>query len=441
FPVSFFECVMGEINLFISLLVPCTRLSSGPTFIPPHPSVATPWSRDHKNRQENSVMIRGATIISKTSELLVDIDEVKLSQTHSQRNMGMYNSTNTACVSWNTTLHDWDPTGCKLTESSDSLFTCECNHLTNLAVIMDINGTLKKNANYIIMAWITMIGCSISIVCLIACIFCFMFFKDIRKKMTSKLHTNMCFCLLMAELILMFGLDYTKNQTICTLVAAFLHFFFLATFTWSALEAFHMYLKIVRVFPTIDPKYWYYLLFGYGVPLVIVSITIAATFPAGLPYIRETACWLASGVIWAFAGPLALIMLGNIVIFVMCMNALWRTGILGVTDRHVKTKAHHRSKIRGSFALLSILGLTWITGFIYFDQDTDFLAYPFVILNSLQGVAIFCLLIPTDKVIRNRFFLYLNCKDNLSTKDYVKLTRKPKKIAYVHTDDVVHLGT
>lgn len=43
------------------------------------------------------------------------------------------------------------------------------------------------------------------------------------------------------------GLDATQNAVVCTVVAALLHYLFLATFTWSAIEAFHMYLNFIKV--------------------------------------------------------------------------------------------------------------------------------------------------------------------------------------------------
>lgn len=53
---------------------------------------------------------------------------------------------NITCSYWNTTIEYWDTKGCELVSSTDdSVTTCRCNHLTNLAVIMDINGVLANN--------------------------------------------------------------------------------------------------------------------------------------------------------------------------------------------------------------------------------------------------------------------------------------------------------
>lgn len=42
---------------------------------------------------------------------------------------------------------------------------------------------------------------------------------------------------------------------LCIAVAALLHFFLLATFTWMGLEAVHMYIALVKVFNTYIRRY------------------------------------------------------------------------------------------------------------------------------------------------------------------------------------------
>ena len=46
------------------------------------------------------------------------------------------------CVYWDTQANKWSDEGCSVVQSSDALTECDCNHLTNFAVIMDFNGNL-----------------------------------------------------------------------------------------------------------------------------------------------------------------------------------------------------------------------------------------------------------------------------------------------------------
>ena len=49
-----------------------------------------------------------------------------------------------------------------------------------------------------------------------------------------------------------------------------------------------------------------------------------------------------------------------------------------------------RSWIKGAAVLIVLLGLTWAFGLMYLNKHTVAMAYLFTILNSLQGMFIFC---------------------------------------------------
>ena len=40
------------------------------------------------------------------------------------------------CVSWDFTLRDWTTEGCTTIVGEDGVVTCNCNHLTNFAVLV-----------------------------------------------------------------------------------------------------------------------------------------------------------------------------------------------------------------------------------------------------------------------------------------------------------------
>ena len=46
------------------------------------------------------------------------------------------------CAFWDTSMNEWSFDGCSLTEHNAEYTRCVCNHLTNFAVIMDVNGNL-----------------------------------------------------------------------------------------------------------------------------------------------------------------------------------------------------------------------------------------------------------------------------------------------------------
>ncbi|ROT82080.1 putative latrophilin Cirl-like isoform X7 [Penaeus vannamei] len=301
------------------------------------------------------------------------------------------------CVWWDEQQNGWNDTGCQRITSTHTYTECSCDHLTNLAVIMDINGVIQKDSTlYLISQWITIVGFSVSIPSLLLSVLCLLCFRSVRVRKSSIIHANLCLNLLIAEIVLLAGLDATHNAVGCAVVAAILHYFFLATFTWSAIEAFHMYLNFIKVFSTMVSPLKYYLGFGYGIPTLFVSITLGVT--QGRGYGSERACWLDGALIWAFAGPLAFVVTSNLVAFGMIMRVVWCDKGVGDLQRR-RSRQQLLKRLKGSVSLFLLLGVTWISGFLYFAEATSFMAIVFTILNAFQGLGIFILTIITDNKI------------------------------------------
>ena len=57
--------------------------------------------------------------------------------------------------------------------------------------------------------------------------------------------------------------------------------------------------------------------------------------------------------------------------------------------------------IFGVFSLTFILGITWLSGFFFFNEATITLAYIFTVANSLQGLVIFITFCILNQQVRN----------------------------------------
>lgn len=74
---------------------------------------------------------------------------------------------------------------------------------------------------------------------------------------------------------------YSEIPGLCISVAAFLHYFLLVSITWMGLEAFHMYLSLVKVFNTYVRKYILkFCIIGWGMYIIICTLDQ----PLGLLY-------------------------------------------------------------------------------------------------------------------------------------------------------------
>ncbi|XP_031569695.1 uncharacterized protein LOC116304162 isoform X2 [Actinia tenebrosa] len=296
-----------------------------------------------------------------------------------------------ACVFWDFSLNSkkgaWSRDGCSLSSRDGSKITCECNHLTNFAVLMDISNVKGHEFPLRI---ISSVGCAVSLLGLVITLFVhFIFWRNLKSEKTI-IHVNLCVALLTANIILLAGLESTKYKSLCTAVAVLLHYFFLCALAWMLVEGIQIYVAIVMVFQ-FERKRKYFYLIGWGTPLMIVGISMAVTQMKG--YGGENACWLSSdgGLIFAFIGPVLAVVLVNIIIFILVMRAMM------TTHKMISADEIQKARVAGKCCavLLPLLGLTWLFGVLAIDSSTVVFLYLFAIFNSLQGFFIFifhCLL-------------------------------------------------
>ncbi|KAK7099782.1 latrophilin-like protein 1 isoform X2 [Littorina saxatilis] len=308
---------------------------------------------------------------------------------------------NPKCSFWDTEKGGWSSEGCEVFESNKTHTICKCNHLTSFAVLMDITGAsllLPSDVRFSL-ELMTYIGCTISIICLMLSWVTFACFKSLDCDRNT-IHKHLVFCLMVAQLLLVIGIQQTNPPVLCSVIAGVLHFFFLASFAWMCLEGVQLYVMLIEVFESERSRVLWYYLFGYGVPTVIVTVS-AAVFPAG--YGTEFHCWLSTerGFIWSFVGPALAVMLVNIVMLCIAISIMVRHSNMSHTMRQKSVPQKMRTWIKGAVVLVVLLGLTWLFGVLYLENlyHTIIFSYLFTILNTLQGLFIFvfhCLL--NDKV-------------------------------------------
>ncbi|CAG2104110.1 unnamed protein product [Medioppia subpectinata] len=323
------------------------------------------------------------------------------------------NVTNAKCVFWDIDRRDWSDQGCHTVRTNRTHTSCKCNHLTNFAILMDVNHVQISSGNELALRVITVIGCTVSIICLTITFITLVSFRSLRSVRTT-IHTNLCLCLIIAELIFLLGINETKIKLICGLIACGLHYFFLAAFLWMFFEGFQLYVMLVEVFDHEKSRVnWYYLL-SYGVPAILVIIS-AIIDP--LSYGTPNYCWLRSDnyFIWAFVGPVIAILIANIIFLSIAMTTMCRH-IPHITSNKTKEQTkltNIKLWIRGSLALVFLLGITWSFGLLYLSRESLFMAYLFTITNSMQGLFIFVFNCLTNEKVRTEYrklFAALNLK-------------------------------
>ncbi|XP_075219234.1 latrophilin Cirl-like isoform X6 [Lycorma delicatula] len=299
------------------------------------------------------------------------------------------NLTNPTCVFWDYTMSAWSEDGCRIASTNETHTICQCNHLTNFAILMDVQATYLPPSHQMALQVITYIGCIISVICLILAIITFQLFRGLKSDRTT-IHKNLCMCLLVAEVLFLTGIGQTDQVVLCSVIAGLLHFFFLCAFAWMFLEGFQLYVMLIEVFEAEKSRIRWYYLFAYGAPLLIVGVSC---FIDPFSYGTDRYCWLRADnfFIFSFVGPVIAVILANLVFLSMAIYMMCRHANASVS---MKSKEHSRlasakAWLRGAIVLVFLLGLTWTFGLLYLNEESVFMAYIFTVLNSLQGLFIF----------------------------------------------------
>ncbi|XP_072181947.1 adhesion G-protein coupled receptor G6-like [Diadema setosum] len=312
------------------------------------------------------------------------------------------NATNPICVYWdfdaNSGTGNWSTRGCRLSNSStDERPECECDHLTNFGILMDIYGgsAISDQVDFILEI-ISYVGCCMSIWGLLVTILTYAFKRKLRKERPNQILISLCCAILglYVTFVLMITFDTERGveevePLPCCILAGFLHYFMLASLFWMGVEGYNMHNSLVRVF---NNYISYFLrkasLVAWGCPLLIVAITAGV---ARQSYAESDYCFLR---FWPLIGgvlaPIGLIMIFNLVVFVRVIRRLNKT----FTGRKIKETEKQQSlrRFQNAICILLLMGLTWAFGYLSVIRPaSETVIAVFTVLNSLQGFVIFML--------------------------------------------------
>ncbi|XP_052259292.1 adhesion G-protein coupled receptor D1-like [Dreissena polymorpha] len=302
------------------------------------------------------------------------------------------------CVFWDFAKSAWSSAECTVVDQNASHTTCTCNHLTNFAVlVMYVETKDMSLGNRHALFTLTTVGCSLSIACLLMTLIAYVYLNMLGNEKIL-IHFNLSLALMMGQLVFVSSSDAHRNQAACKAVAVLLHFLFMASFSWMLVEGIALYLCCTKgIFNHRDMRVKYILL-GWGLPLLIVIISVAARTPEygnGPQY----SCWLSvkEGLIWAFMGPMLVVVLMNMFVLGLVVKVF-----LTLKTISEKTElARLRGSLRAMLTLLPLLGLTWILGLLV--PINVVFHYFFVIANTVQGMCIFFLHCICNDEIRRKF--------------------------------------
>uniref|UniRef100_A0A8C0K655 Adhesion G protein-coupled receptor G3 n=1 Tax=Canis lupus dingo TaxID=286419 RepID=A0A8C0K655_CANLU len=323
---------------------------------------------------------------------LVEPLEITFSHQHLPTNMAL------SCVFWDVTKGHWSSTGCS-TELRAKRTICRCNHLTFFALLLR---PILDQATVQALVRISRAGCGASMIFLASTVILYAALRFYRQRFKSedapKIHVALSISLFLLNLAFFINVerDRVPLDTVCWIQGAIFHYFLLCTFTWMGLEAFHLYLVVIKVFNTYFGHYFLKLsLVGWGLPALIVIGTGSAN-SYGRYAIYDKMNGTTLQLCW-FHEKTALSALYITVHGYFLVTFLFSAVVLGLVAWKIFTLPSAtvgREQGLNWKGVLTVLGLSSLVGVTWWLAILTPLGlstiYVFALFNSLQGVFIFC---------------------------------------------------
>uniref|UniRef100_A0A8C5M4Z3 Adhesion G protein-coupled receptor B2 n=1 Tax=Leptobrachium leishanense TaxID=445787 RepID=A0A8C5M4Z3_9ANUR len=310
------------------------------------------------------------------------------------------------CAVWDYTKSDestgnWDTESCQTLPTHPSHTKCICDQLSTFAIlaqlpkemVMDVSGSPSVPL---------MIGCAVSCMALLILLAVYAAFWRFIRSERSIILLNFCLSILASNVLILVGQSQALSKAICALIAAFLHFFFLSSFCWVLTEAWQSYLAVIGQMRTRLVRKRF-LCLGWGLPALVVAVSVGFTRTKG--YGTPHYCWLSleGGLLYAFVGPAAVIVLVNMLIGIIVFNKLMSRD--GISDKSKKQRAG--ASLWSSCVVLPLLALTWMSAVLAMtDRRSILFQVLFAVFNSVQG----CVIITVHCFLRREVQEVLKCQ-------------------------------
>uniref|UniRef100_A0A3B3SA85 Cadherin EGF LAG seven-pass G-type receptor 1 n=1 Tax=Paramormyrops kingsleyae TaxID=1676925 RepID=A0A3B3SA85_9TELE len=299
------------------------------------------------------------------------------------------------CVFWNHSIAiggtgGWSSKGCELFFRNATHISCQCNHMTSFAVLMDISK--REHGDVLPLKIVTYTAVSAS---LLALLLTFILLAAVRKVRSNlhNIHKNLVAALFLSELVFLIGINQTDNPFVCMMVAILLHYCCVCIFAWMFVEGLHVY-RMLTELRNIDHGHMrFYYAIGWGVSAVVVGLAVGLD-PQG--YGNPDFCWLSlyDTLIWSLFGPSSLVVLVNVVIFALALRAT-----CGRRHRSLE-KSGFISALRSAFLLLLLISATWLLGLMAVNSDIMVFHYLFATFCCLEGIFVFLFYCVFSKDVR-----------------------------------------
>ncbi|XP_039857426.1 adhesion G protein-coupled receptor B3 isoform X9 [Simochromis diagramma] len=361
---------------------------------------------------------------------------------------------NPYCALWDSTIMNdswgaWSTKGCKTVLTDASHTKCLCDRVSTFAILAQQPREITME--YSGVPSVTLIvGCGLSCLALITLAVIYAVLWRYIRSERSIILLNFCLSIVCSNILILVGQTQTHNVSVCIMTTAFLHFFFLASFCWVLTEAWQSYMAVTgKVRTRLIRKR--FLCLGWGLPALVVAVSMGFTKTKG--YGTPLYCWLSleGGLLYAFVGPAAAVVLVNMVIGILVFNKLVsrdgildkklkhragydstslqmsephtgltlkcaKCGVVSTTALSATTASNAMASLWSSCVVLPLLALTWMSAVLAItDKRSILFQILFAVFDSLQGFVIVMVHCILRREVQDAFRCRLrNCQDPIS---------------------------
>ncbi|XP_038152314.1 adhesion G protein-coupled receptor B3 isoform X9 [Cyprinodon tularosa] len=358
------------------------------------------------------------------------------------------------CALWDSNIMNdswgaWSAKGCKTVLTDASHTKCSCDRVSTFAILAQQPRGITME--YSGVPSVTLIvGCGLSCLALITLAVIYIVLWRYIRSERSIILLNFCLSIVCSNILILVGQTQTHNVGVCIMTTAFLHFFFLASFCWVLTEAWQSYMAVTgKVRTRLIRKR--FLCLGWGLPALVVAISMGFTKTKG--YGTPLYCWLSleGGLLYAFVGPAAAVVLVNMVIGILVFNKLVsrdgildkklkhragydstslqmsephtgltlkcaKCGVVSTTALSATTASNAMASLWSSCVVLPLLALTWMSAVLAMtDKRSILFQILFAVFDSLQGFVIVMVHCILRREVQDAFRCRLrNCQDPIS---------------------------
>ncbi|XP_019726200.1 adhesion G protein-coupled receptor B3 isoform X1 [Hippocampus comes] len=358
------------------------------------------------------------------------------------------------CALWdNSIMNDswgaWSTKACRTVLTDASHTKCLCDRVSTFAILAQ--QPREMTMEYSGVPSVTLIvGCGLSCLALITLAVIYAVLWRYIRSERSIILLNFCLSIICSNILILVGQTQTHNVGVCIMTTALLHFFFLASFCWVLTEAWQSYMAVTgKVRTRLIRKR--FLCLGWGLPALVVAVSMGFTKTKG--YGTPLYCWLSleGGLLYAFVGPAAAVVLVNMVIGILVFNKLVsrdgildkkmkhragydstslqmsephtgltlkcaKCGVVSTTALSATTASNAMASLWSSCVVLPLLALTWMSAVLAMtDKRSILFQILFAVFDSLQGFVIVMVHCILRREVQDAFRCRLrNCQDPIS---------------------------